>query len=247
MFLISVFLHGTLLSIPMPSEPELIPEPEPEESVEIIQLSALTVRSPQPSPKPSAQPLPSATQPVAQRPQPQPVSPTAPPPVTATPSPTPEASPSPVAAAPEPQPSAPASAPADLAPPPEFDPTSQRTAFASSIQGDLGNLQPDPYMLENPEFYFVEPDNRDSEILPGISAMQWFNKKPDEVGTNLQANYGAEGYIFNEIPDGYGEGMLYELQTAEGQTFAYLNLAPGKGGASTIVVTWDFNPNEPPQ
>ncbi len=76
--------------------------------------------------------------------------------------------------------------------------------------------------------------------------MQWFNNlRSEEVFSRLQDNYGARGFTFEDIGE-YGGGRVYELKTPEGEVVDIVNVVPGKGNISTVVITWEFDPNAPP-
>lgn len=250
MLLASLLLHGIALFVPL--TPSSDTTTKDEETIAIAQLSALTP-PPVPTPSPIATPyLSASTQPTPPtKPQPLPVQQVIIPQPVAQPVLQPQLSPSPTRApstdssttdastAPTPEPTP---------VPPPFDPQVPRQNFQASlsnIDGVIG-LQPEPSALENPELYFVNPGDRTSDWVAGISEMQWFNdRKPDEVLESLQQTYAGEGLVFEAIDEGYGGDLLYEVKTTEGEPFFFINLASGRGGASTILVVWATNPNEP--
>lgn len=239
MLLMSVALHVLVLAIPMPSPSEAPPEAEmePEEN---IQLSSL-VASPKPksvaSPvakqaTPAAPPKPASSLPAPiARPQPNPV----PKPLPLTPS------PAPVMAAAIPTPAA------SVSPTPPFDPSPLQADLQASLQDTEGNtgLAPFPGVFAQP-LKFYGSEEPDAEPLPGIANMQWFNNlRAESVFAKLQQNYQPRGFTFNSIGE-YGGGQVYELKTSEGQTVNFINVVPGKGGISTVVITWNYDPNSPP-
>lgn len=243
MLLMSVALHGLVLAIPMPSTPEVSAEAEAEaeaEPEERIQLSSL-VASPQPKPvaspvakqaAPKALPKPASALPAPiARPRPNPI-----------PNPRPlPPSPSPVMAAVTPAPVA------SVSPAPPFDPSALQADLQNSLQGTEGNtgLQPFPGVFEQP-LKFYASEEPDAERLPGITDMQWFNNmRAESVFAKLQENYQPLGFTFNSVGE-YGGGQVYELKTSAGQTVRFINVVPGKGGISTVVITWDHDPNLPP-
>lgn len=253
MLAISLLLHGAFLFMPLPTAPEppLDAEEIEEEPVE-LSLESLIAPPPAPGPSPqAAAPQPAAT-------------------VTATPAPVPQAQPvytPPPQATPEPSPveqrsagekptvdATPAEA-AEAAPPavPEespFDPLPLQEAFASNLNGLDGDLTaqgiaPSPITFEEPEQFFASR-SVGAEPLPGIHQMRWLNdRRPADVSTELQQRYAGSDMTFVEVPEGYGGGELFAIQNSEGQIFFYLNIVPGKGGASTVLVVWGHNPNEP--
>ena len=76
--------------------------------------------------------------------------------------------------------------------------------------------------------------------------MQWFNDlRAEEVFNRLQENYGDRGFTFEAIGE-YGGGQVYALKTSEGAVVDIVNVVPGKGNISTVVITWEFDPNSPP-
>lgn len=245
MLFLSLVVHGLVLAIPGQPEPEVVSEPEPEEEIQVSMLPQTAEPPPEPvaaEPPPTPTPPPPAAAPPPSRPtavpQPAPVS-AAPP---TNPAPAPEAE-----AEAEPAPTVEAAAPT----PPAFDPQVPRQQFVSSfseraIAGDITDVigLPQPTMLEQPQLYFSSQTN-DATPVEGIGSMRWINdKKPDQVYVSLQERYEGE-FTFVEEPEGYGGGVLYQVKTMDGETFGYINLLLGTGGASTIMVLWDHNPNEP--
>jgi len=228
MLLMSVALHALILAIPLPSTPEAKPEEKPEESVQLSSLVA------SPTPKPAASP-------VAKKaaPKPLPKAASTIPALIARPRPIPN----PVATR---TPAATPAPPAPVSPSPEFDPSELQAALQASLQGTEGTtgLKPFPGVFDQPlAFYSSEED---TEPLAGITAMQWFdNMRADSVFAKLQDNYQPRGFTFDPIGE-YGGGQIYELKTAKGQTVSFINVVPGKGGASTVVITWEYDPNSPP-
>lgn len=241
MLLMSVALHALVLAMPIPSTPEAPPEAEtePEES---IQLSSLVAS---PKPKPVSSPVAKQAAPKAPpqrasalpapiaRPKPNPVPNPVPNPLTP--------SPSPVVATATPAPVA------SVSPAPPFDPSALQADLQDILQGTEGNtgLAPFPGVFVQP-LKFYASEEPDAALLPGIANMQWFNNmRAESVFAKLQQNYGPLGVTFNSIGE-YGGGQVYELKTGEGQTVIFINVVPGKGGISTVVVTWSYDPNSPP-
>lgn len=240
MLLASLALHALVLSVPLPSTLEAAPEAEaePEES---IQLSSLVAS---PTPKPVASPVLQAAPTAPPKPAstvPAPVARLRPNPV---PNPVPlrTQSPSPIAAT--------VSSPSAVtpsSPPPVFDPSPLQANLQTSLEGIEGNtgFPPYPGVFDDPLKFYVS-EEAEADTLPGITAMQWFNNmQTDSVFAKLQDNYQSNGLTFNPLGD-YGGGKVYELKTAEGQTVSFINVVPGKGNASAVVITWEYDPNSPP-
>lgn len=247
MLFASLALHALVLSVPLPSTSEAVPEaeaePEPEESIQLSSLVASPVPKPVASPlvqpAPTALPKPVSVAPsLIARPRSNPVP---------NPAPLRTPSPSPLAAAASPAPTVAPSSTASVPPSPVFDPSGLQADLQASLQGTEGNtgLQPFPGVFVEPLKFYVS-EEPDAEQLPGITTMQWFNNmQADSVFAKLQDNYQSRGFTFNPLED-YGGGKVYALKTAEGQTISFINVVPGKGGASTVVVTWEYDPNSPP-
>lgn len=245
----SLVLHGAFLFMPFPTpaEPPLEAEAIEEEPVE-LSLESLIAPPPAPSPSPTATaPQPTVTVTAAPPPvaQAQPIY--TPPPPAPTPETVAAAEPAAVEASPA-EPAVPVSVPP--AAPTPFDPLPLQTAFASNLEGMQGDLTaqgitPSPRTFDNPELFFTS-SSVTADPLPGIHQMRWLNdRRPDEVSTELQQRYVGTDTRFVEVLEGYGGGQLFAIQNPEGQTFFYLNIVPGKGGASTVLVVWAHNPNEP--
>lgn len=129
--------------------------------------------------------------------------------------------------------------------PANFDPSALQEELQASLQGIQGStgLQPFPGVFRDPESFYVSEDPE--ELMPGIRSMQWFNDlRAEEVFSRLQENYGTRGFTFEEIGQ-YGGGRVYELKTPEGEVVDIVNVVPGKGNASTVVITWEADPNAP--
>lgn len=255
MLIVSLLLHTAVLFLPLPAKPEPVAEAEEtENSVEVSLSSLIAPQTAPPTPQDVARPSPPpqpqiAAPPVQQIAQPIYTSPKAP---QESVSQAPETPSSELPEAPTetattqtlPQTTIPA-APVET----PFDPLPNQEAFAASLGGLEGSLPflPQPSALSDPEYFFATPDDNNSDLLPGISHMQWLNdQQADDVFSTLQAQSQQTGVQFVEVPEGYGGGSLYELQNDEGQTFFYVNIVPGKGGVSTILVTWNYDPNQPP-
>jgi len=224
----SVALHALILAIPLPSTPEAKPEEKPEESVQLSSLVASPTPKPAASPvakkaapKPPTKAASTVPVPIARsRPVPNPVAPRTP---AATPAPT-----------------------ASVSPSPEFDSSAAQADFQESLSKIPGAIEspPSPRVFRQPDDFYSPGE--DEELLAGIIKMQWVNDMPAaSVLAELQESARLRGFTFDSIGD-YGGGQVYELKTAEGETIYFVNVVPGKGGASTVVVTWEYDPNSPP-
>jgi hypothetical protein len=250
MLAVSLMIHGTFLFMPLPpaSEPLIeIEELEPEP----IELSLESLLAPPPAPSPPPpEPEPSPVAVAPPIPQEPPVYTPPPPPA----EPESEALPSIEESEPEeaiaPEPPGESSAeplPADSL----FDPLPFQTAFTSNLDGMRGdlsaqNIPPAPNTIDNPDLFFTSRALT-ADPLPGIHQMRWFNdRRPSDVSAELQQRYAGTDMVFVEVPGGYGGGELFEIQNPEGQPFFYLNVVPGKGGVSTVLVIWAHDPTNPP-
>lgn len=252
MLVLSLLLHGAFLFVPLPTPSEPVPEAEELEE-EPVELSLESLIAPPPAPSPSPQPAPpqpAATVTVTPAPVPQ-AQPIYTPPPQAQPQPTPEAAAPAAVPTVEANPAAEAVAaePAPVEDSP-FDPLPLQAAFASGLEGMDGDLTaqgiaPSPITFAEPEQFFTSR-SVSADPLPGIHQMRWLNdRRAEDVSTELQQRYAGSEMTFVEVPGGYGGGQLFAIQNPEGQTFFYLNIVPGKGGASTVLVVWGHNPNEP--
>ncbi len=221
MTLISLILHGTILSLPLlppAQKAEPAPKKEKEEKISLTSLLPPNAAKPKvaPAPKPAVT---AALKPAVTAAAPPPISaPAAPPP--AAPSPAPSAAPS---AAPTPPPSV------DL-----------------GGSGSVG-LCPNPQSFDAQQigYFFADPANPDSDPVAGIVKIDWKNTPPDKVQNDLQALATGQKLTLQTIGN-FGGAPLFSLQTAQGQVALYASLVSGKGGASTMLVTWSGDPNQFP-
>lgn len=250
----SVLLHGLVFAIPgnptpeEPTEEEVKEEEEAmvslfaptEEAAPDISPEAETEPPPEPEPEPEPKPNQSTPAPVP-NPNPEPLPQAAAP---ADPAPEPE---------PEGEPEEDSDPVAEENPPPEFNPLVPRQQFVSGL-GNVGDnvtvsdgIVPRPNFYGEPQAFFTNTDDPNAYRYGIIDdSVQWFNDDaPAEVFEKLQTAYQGSGVNFTAIAGGYGGGPLYEVTTPEGQRFGFVNLAPGRGGASTIMVIWDLNPTLP--
>jgi len=221
MFLISLILHGVILSLPLlppTQKAEPPPKKEKEEKISLTSLLPPDAAKPKvaPAPKPAAAPAPAAAAPAPAA---------APPPLIAAP---------PVAPPPVAPSAAPSSAPA---PPPSVD------LGGSGSVGFCPNPQSfDPQQIG---YFFADPANPDSPPVAGITKIDWKNTPPAKTQSDLQSQATEQKLVLQPIGD-FGGAPLFALQTAQGQVALYASLVPGKGGASTMLVAWNGNPNQLP-
>ena len=218
MTLISLILHGIILSLPLlppAQKAEPAPKKEKEEKISLTSLLPPNAAKPKvaPAPKPAATAAPKPA-----------ITAAAPPPISAPAAPLPVAAPSP----------APSAAPA---PPPSVD---------LGGSGSVG-LCPNPQSFDAQQigYFFADPANPDSAPVAGIVKIDWKNTPPDKVQTDLQALATAQKLTLQAIGN-FGGAPLFSLKTAQGQVALYASLVPGKGGASTMLVTWSGDPNQLP-
>ncbi|MBE9078536.1 hypothetical protein IQ241_14735, partial [Romeria aff. gracilis LEGE 07310] len=135
-------------------------------------------------------------------------------------------------------------------PPPAFDTPAAR----SQLSGSFGNLsgalpiEVRPAALPNPQKpFFFQPDasgqvTNNSPRLDKIAGMQLLNdRRPDEIIPEaLQAAANSQ-LTLNEVGD-YGSGRLYQLVADDGTEAGFLNIVPGGGGISTLLVLWESDP-----
>ena len=228
MIAISLILHSAILSVPLlPSPQKAEPEPPPE-TEEKISLTALLPPS---APVAVAPSPPAAVAPLTSSVAPAPAAPPAPiPPVASTPAVTPVATPPPVATPTPPVASTPAAPPAiDLG------------------GGGSSGVCPNPQSFDAQQigYFFVEPDNPDSPPVAGIVKVDWKTTPPDKLQSDLQALAAEQNWQLQAIGE-FGGEPLFAFKTLQGQVALYISLVSGKGGASTLLVTWSGDPNQLP-
>ncbi|MBW4657410.1 MAG: hypothetical protein KME15_01955 [Drouetiella hepatica Uher 2000/2452] len=223
MTLISLILHGAILSLPLlptAKKAEPVPEKEKEEKISLTSLLPPDAAKPRTAsaPRPAAAVVRPATAASAA------VSATAPPPISA-----PPVAPPPAAAAPSAAPSA------TPAPPPSID-------FGGS--GSVG-LCPNPQAFNAAQIgsFFTDPANPDSPPAAGITKIDWKTKPLGDVQNDLQALAASSNSVLQPFGD-FGGAPLFAFQAPQGSIF--LSLVPGKGNASTMQVTWSGDPNQLP-
>lgn len=221
MTLISLILHGAILSLPLLPTAEKVepaPEKEKEEKISLTSLLPPDAAKPKvtsvPKPATSAVPRPAAAPAIT--------SATAPPPISA-----PPIAPPPIAPS-----AAPSAAPT---PPPSVD-------FGGS--GSVG-LCPNPQAFNAQQIgsFFADPANPDSPPAAGITKIDWKTKPLSNVQDDLQALATGSNAVLQPSGD-FGGAPLFAFQAPQGSIF--LSLVPGKGNASTMLVTWSTDPNKLP-
>ncbi|MGB3492273.1 MAG: hypothetical protein WBA57_06070 [Elainellaceae cyanobacterium] len=249
----SILLHGVVFAIPGNPTPEEPTEEEVKEEEEaMVSLFAPTEEA-APDVLPETEPEPPPPEPEPE-PQPKPAQ-QAPEPVPNPNPPTQAAAPADLAPEPEPEgePAEDSDPVAAEEPPSEFNPLVPRQQFVSGL-GNVGDnvtvrqgIVPRPNFYGEPQAFFTNTDDPNAYRYGIIdNSVQWFNDDaPAEVFEKLQTAYQGSGVNFTAIAGGYGGGPLYEVTTPEGQQFGFVNLAPGRGGASTIMIIWDLNPTLP--
>ena len=242
----AIGLHVALLVVPFSrntADKALeTPEEVPEEAmpVDILNLSDITASKPPPA------------QPPANTAPPPPAS--APPPSSV---PAPSSAPVPVEDAQAPA----APAPADDAatapitdtstqppPPPAYDPSEDQAQFVANLSGVFGSkdtteqtgLPPNKksYFRKSNGGYFVSGDNPVT-VVTGAKDARLMNQKPDEALNALVTSYQPAGVTFTQV-ENYGDELLYQVLTANGETMMYVSLVDMK--ASTLMVIWPQKP-----
>lgn len=247
MLLVSLVLHGVMLTIPLPestSKPMPTPSPQKTEQVKVAKLAALI--PPKPKPKLPPKPTPKLVKPRPKLQQPKPQQPPLPPPV---PPPVVKASPPP---APVSEPS-PKPAPED---PPPSQADQEFQDFFGQFQENLGTVGANDaelgipyYLFAQPELFFTaeslaasEATQAQPETLAGVENILWISlRRPDDLYEELQALY--EGFTFTEANE-YGGGTVYKVN--KGKTTRFINLVRAKDKTATFVVIWHHDPNTRP-
>lgn len=255
MLVFSLLLHSLVLLLPLPSQPEDVPEEE-EAEIQIMELAPL-IETPPPS-SPIAE--------VAPTPKPQP----APAPVAAAPSPVVRSQPNPVPdLSPEPTPTpTPTPTTSETAPDPATDLANEETTevvsaeeqefqdflgeFQTGLEGlgasEAANVGIPYYNFPQPDAFFtaesiVAADSGDGEpeLQPGAVTFIWASRRrPNEVFGALQERFA--GFEMNLMTE-YGGGDLYEVK--KGDTIRYISLVRAKDRTATFVVIWSRDPNAP--
>jgi hypothetical protein len=256
MLAFSLLLHGLVLLLPLPSQPEDTPEEKEEEAeLQIMNLAPLAETPPPPSPTPAA-PSP--------KPQPAPVAAAPPPVVRSRPNPVPNPNP-----APTPTPTPTTTSNASAAPAPATDLANEETTeaivpaeeqefqdflgeFQTGLDGlgaaEAANVGIPYYNFPQPEAFFTAEsiaaaDRGDSEpeLQSGAVTFIWASRRrPSEVLSALQERFA--GFEINPMTE-YGGGDLYEVK--KGDTIRYISLVRAKDRTATFVVIWSRDPNAP--
>ena len=131
---------------------------------------------------------------------------------------------------------------------PGIDQTEQQlTGSYGSLSGAVP-IEPRPIALPNQQrSFFFQPDssgqfsNR-SDRFEKIAGMQWLNdRRPDDVISEALQAAAASQLTSTEVGE-YGGGRLYQLAADDGSEAGFLNIVPGEGNASTILVIWESDP-----
>jgi hypothetical protein len=255
MVMMSVFLHGLLLIMPLPAKPPAEPEkkvepPKPEEAVKLSSISSLKI-----APKPSASPLPPkplvkpAVKALA-RPPVRPVSAARPLPPPAKP--LPAVMPSPVAVAPSPvapSPVAPVAANPAPSPVEPTVPLSQGQLQSSAVAG-VGQASAAQFYSSFPEpaaFFTAESlQQADANLTDPIPVDGVTNMTRLELMDVAQAK--AEvlpqmfpGATFTPIGT-YGGGDVYEVRQANSVGYVVL-VKEASLSKAAYIVEWNRDPN----
>lgn|GEM_PF-1420029 len=277
MLLISLLLHGLVLMMPVSSEEVVEEEAVEEEveEEEMIGLSALQAPPPSPEPEPvptpvAAPPAPAPTPAFTPIPRPNPAP--APPPPAPEPEPTP--TPEPSATEVEPEEEVVVDETETQAGTPQEEGSDDAAQTAEALAAEVAEARrqlaqglnqseyifdggsPLPSFFRPQEAYFTASnvaDTQDQSIWrEGLVGIDWHNDglpdnvRPEVVIQRLQTTFQSMNATMTELPEGYHRTRLFEV-VQNGEPILYINIVPGTGNASTIVVQWDRNPNLPPE
>jgi hypothetical protein len=124
---------------------------------------------------------------------------------------------------------------------------SQLTAGFGNLSGAVP-IEPAPNTFpDEVKGKFFQPDQNgrfslNSARLEGIAGWQWLNDtRPEAAQPEVDRLVTNSGLSLNRI-DNYGGGDLYQLLTQTGDPAGFLNVVPGEGRASTIIVIWNVDP-----
>jgi hypothetical protein len=254
MLVFSLLLHGLVLLLPLPSQPEVAPEEE-EAEIQIMELAPLIEAPPPPSPEPEAAPTPKP--------------PPAPAPVAAAPVPVPQSQPNPVPNPnPEPTPTE-TSDTSEALPDLEAEVTDEETTettisaeeqefqdflgeFQTGLEGlgaaEAANVGIPYYNFPQPEAFFTadsitaaDSGSGDPALQQGADTFIWASRRrPSDVFSALQERFA--GFEISPMTE-YGGGELYEVK--KGDTIRYISLVRAKDRTATFVVIWSRDPNTP--
>ncbi len=245
--LIAIGLHAALLVVPFSRNPPEKALETPEEAseegmpVDILNLSDITTSKP-----PAKPPANAALPPLAAASPPS----TAPAPSSALVENTAESTLAPAASAPVANTAtAPIAATStQTPPPPAYDPSGDQAQFVLNLSGVFGSkdtteqtgLPPDSksFFRKGNGGYFVSGNNPVT-VVAEAKAARLMNEKPNEVLNTLVTSYQPAGVVFTQV-ENYGDELLYQVLTAEGETMMYVSLVDMK--ASTLMVIWPQRP-----
>ena len=128
---------------------------------------------------------------------------------------------------------------------PAYDPEADQRQFIQNLEGlGLGGYKingeislPDANSFRkgvDPSYFIIETNTVISPV-GGAREARWLDKEPTAVLSELTSTYSAAGISFAQV-ENYGGEALYELTTADGDSFMYLSLVQLKG--STLLVVW---------
>ena len=136
---------------------------------------------------------------------------------------------------------------------PAYDPEADQRQFIQNLEGlGLGGYKingkislPDANSFRkgvDPSYFITETGVRPNTVISpveGAREARWLDKEPTAVLSKLTSTYSAAGISFAQV-ENYGGEALYELTTADGDSFIYLSLVQLKG--STLLVVWQSDP-----
>ena len=88
---------------------------------------------------------------------------------------------------------------------------------------------------------FLNYNTNPPSLVPGSIDAVWMDKQANRVAEQIEVTYGANGVTLKQLDD-YGDELLYEMFTPNGDTIMYISLVnfPSKG--SSLMVSWRTNP-----
>ncbi len=88
---------------------------------------------------------------------------------------------------------------------------------------------------------FLDYSTDPPSLLPGSIDAVWMDKQAERVAEQIEVTYGANGVTLERLSN-YGDELLYEMLTPNGDTIMYISLVnfPSKG--SSLMVSWTMNP-----
>ncbi len=88
---------------------------------------------------------------------------------------------------------------------------------------------------------FLNYNTNPPSLVAGSIDAVWMDKQAERVAEQIEDTYGANGVTLERL-DNYGDELLYEMLTPNGDTIMYISLVnfPSKG--SSLMVSWSTNP-----